>query len=495
MKVSTYSDRIGGFVSVNTGNIRDCYTDSKVKYKENTAGFVYENNGNIAFSVAWKPAAGKKNIGGFCFNNKGRITDSGWTVLSGQKIDGERYSDSELAVECENAADVFSALRFGEAWIKPDKGADRIKLSALPSKIEDRDYIEIDSAETLFAVASDIAGGDADAASKCYILTSDINLHGKKWIPIGISDTVPFTGVFDGGGHKIHNFKIKSKNLDYGGFFGVVSGGSVLNLSLDCVVDSRGGRISGAMCGYNDKGKFFNCHVAANVSAEKLCGGFIGKNSGDISSCSFVGKVASAFPIAVILSPIIGVLVALLIIGLILLIGRFKKTPYGPEIIDPNQRPIVDTGTYTPPPAGSNRISFEMNQVVYINFDTQVGILNYVNPKRSTQDVVIRVLVSDAELIKTIGKTGRTASEQARLEADPDYSAENSFSELFRSGRIQIGYGIEAIKLGTLADGTVLPEGDYEMIVVMDAYNPETFEKSVVNAQAPIQVHIVKSEQ
>lgn len=39
-----------------------------------------------------------------------------------------------------------------------------------------------------------------------------------------------------------------------------------------------------------------------------------------------------------------------------------------------------------------------------------------------------------------------------------------------------------------------LPIGDYEMIVAIDAYDPETNEKSVVNAQAPITVHIVNPE-
>ena len=53
---------------------------------------------------------------------------------------------------------------------------------------------------------------------------------------------------------------------------------------------------------------------------------------------------------------------------------------------------------------------------------------------------------------------------------------------------------IEAIKLGTLADGTALPVGDYEMLVTIDAYDPVTFEKAVVNARAPITVHIVESD-
>ena len=40
-----------------------------------------------------------------------------------------------------------------------------------------------------------------------YVLTKDINLWGMEWTPIG-NQTTPFTGTFDGNGHKISNFKI-----------------------------------------------------------------------------------------------------------------------------------------------------------------------------------------------------------------------------------------------------------------------------------------------
>ena len=105
-----------------------------------------------------------------------------------------------------------------------------------------------------------------------------------------------------------------------------------------------------------------------------------------------------------------------------------------------------------------------MNQEVYVHSVTQVGQIDYVNPNRSTQDVVIRVLVSDAELLRVIGKTGRSAAEQAALEAEEGYDADTSYQELYRSGRIPIGYGIEDILLSALPDGTTLPAGDYEMI-------------------------------
>ena len=64
------------------------------------------------------------------------------------------------------------------------------------------------------------------------------------------------------------------------GFFGYIKGGKVINLTLDCVLDAAGGVLSGAMCAENAKGMLINCHVLAKVSADKICGGFVGKNEG-----------------------------------------------------------------------------------------------------------------------------------------------------------------------------------------------------------------------
>lgn len=500
MKIASYSNRIGGFVSFNNGIIQDCYTDAKVKHPCNAAGFAFENSGKIEHAVAKNQTYGKENIAGFCCRNKGSITESGWLLPKGG-IKKSSYLDVALAIEYERYADIAAKLKLGDAWCSAIQEADAsLELNesgntyVFAKEEQKRSWVEIGSAEELIAIAKNIAGGDKDASDAYYKLTCDINLHGKKWLPIGLTDTTPFTGIFDGAGYRIHNFKIQGKGLDFAGFFGYIKGGYVVNLKLDCVADAHGSNVTGAMCAVNDRGTIVNCHVTAKILAEKTCGGFVGKNTGVIAKCSFVGAVSRAVsPIAFFL-PFSALLVLLLSIGAGIVINRFLSSPWSPEIVDPNQRPVVDTGTYTPPPAGSNRISFELNQEVYINSVTQVGLINYVNPKRSTQDVVIRILISDAELLRTIGKTGRSESEQAALEAEKGYDAETSYQELYRSGRIEIGYEIEAAKLSALSDGSYLPIGDYEMMVAIDAYDPETNEKSVVNAQAPITVHIVNPE-
>jgi hypothetical protein len=300
-----------------------------------------------------------------------------------------------------------------------------------------------------------------------------------------------FTGAFDGNGFKIHNFKIDANKLNCAGFFGYVKGARVMNLTLDCEINAAGGDVTGGMCGVNNSGTFLNCRVIARMSAEKCCGGFVGNNMGNIEKCCFIGKVTPVIPFLLWFLPTIAGLFLLLILGLIILLINLNQSPYQPTVIDPNGKPVIDNTPVTPPPAGSSRISFECNQEVYVDEASQVGIIQYVNPKRSTQDVEICIKISDAELIRVIGKTGRSAADQAALEASAGYDPKTTYQVLYRSGRLQIGYMLELCQFDALPDGTKLPAGDYEMIVGIEAFDPETYEKAVVNAQAPISVHIV----
>ncbi len=497
MKISSYSNRIGGFVSSNTGVIRNCYSDAKVKHDRNAAGFAFENLGEIVTSLAQRRTAGKENIGCFCVQNRGRIEGSGWHCPTNKikEKDSETFVDPDRIVSYDEITELSEKLSLGDAWLTPKSGDSRLELddSLAPVDTRGKTPIIIKNESQLMQLAASIAGGDTEAADGYYQLGGDIKLGGKKWIPIGFSETVPFTGIFDGAGHRIKGFKVQSKGLAAAGFFGYIKGGTVANLSLDCVVDAAGGVLTGGMCASNEKGTITNCRVVAKIYAEKACGGFVGKNDGVIDRCAFIGKVVKAIPIILLFLPLIGLLLALLIVGLILLLNRLGDTPYQQEIIDINQIPVVDPGNYDPPPAGSERISIEMNQEAYFNVETQVGLIDFVNPKRGTKELLIRIVISDAELMRTVGRTGRSAQEQAALEAQEGYDAETSYQELYRSGLIQIGYALPGAKLGALADGTTLPVGSYDMMVVVDAYDPETHEKAVLKAQLPITIHMVKS--
>ena len=496
MKISSYSNRIGGFVAINVGTIKDCYTDAKIKHDRNIAGFVFENTGNIRHAIVQKQAIGKENIGCFYVKNKGEICESGWLLPTKKKEKfSDKYIDPENIVAYDNLRDVAQMLNLGEAWVEIKDNDTRYELqdTLVTNEVGDAEIIEITSAKQLVEISAAIAGGDADAASANYKLTKNLKVKSKNWIPIGFSESNPFTGTFDGAGFKVSGVKIKSKGLAVAGFFGYIKNASVTNLMLDCVVDAKDGLLTGGMCADNENGTIKNCRVLAKMYADKTCGGFVGKNAGHIESCCFIGKVVRVIPIIFFLLPFIGLFLILLIIALILLGKRWGASPYIPEVIDPNQRPVIDHGTYDPPPAGSDRISSEMNQEAYFNVATQVGLIDFVNPKRGTKNLIVRIQISDAELLETIGKTGRKPEDQAKLDADPNYKPASTYQELFRSGLLEIGYALDAAKFSALPDGTTLPVGNYDMLVVVDAYDPETHEKSVMKTQLPIVIHMVES--
>ena len=62
---------------------------------------------------------------------------------------------------------------------------------------------------------------------------------------------------------------------------------------------------------------------------------------------------------------------------------------------------------------------------------------------------------------------------------------------LYRSQRLQIGYKLSYCKLSALPNGETLKVGNYEMVMMIDAYDPKTNEKSIVNAQAMTTIHVV----
>lgn len=64
------------------------------------------------------------------------------------------------------------------------------------------------------------------------ILTNDIDLNQKTWIPIGETDSVAYKGVFDGQGHTISGLTI-SEYKRYSGLFGIIDSGIVKNLIIN----------------------------------------------------------------------------------------------------------------------------------------------------------------------------------------------------------------------------------------------------------------------
>lgn len=195
MKISSYANRIGGFAAINTGVINDCYSDAVVKFSVNAAGFVFENTGMISNSAAQKKTVGKENIGSFCYRNKGIILESGWLRKDAkEKKHHKKYSDPDLSADYESISELHGKFSLGTRWKPFADGDKRLEFSEeLHSNTlvaDGKDTVNISTADELFRISQEIANGDAYAASCVYKLTRDINLKGKKWLLLGISETM-----------------------------------------------------------------------------------------------------------------------------------------------------------------------------------------------------------------------------------------------------------------------------------------------------------------
>ncbi len=208
--------------------------------------------------------------------------------------------------------------------------------------VDNNGNVEISSAEGLAWLAVLVNGLNGHTYNtfdgKLVAISSDINLEGYRWNPIGgfiDYDWRGFSGTFDGQGHSISNIYVNDawSNL---GLFGFVEMGSVKNVVIqessiasiytdskdshslhssaiggligfaaDCYeitnchssanVYANGG--AGALCGYlmtnsgfgeriNGSTIISNCSAAGTVYGRESCGGLIGNVCGDVVVCN-----------------------------------------------------------------------------------------------------------------------------------------------------------------------------------------------------------------
>jgi uncharacterized repeat protein (TIGR02543 family) len=133
-------------------------------------------------------------------------------------------------------------------------------------------------------------GNDVDLTA--YIAT----IGSAGWNPIG-NESIPFTGYFHGGGHKVTGLSINRTTIDYVGLFGYISG-SVDSLGVEGQ-SIAGGSYTGGLAGYSN-GTVSNCYATGDVTAtlsssstSSYAGGLTGYNNGTVSSCYATGNVTA----------------------------------------------------------------------------------------------------------------------------------------------------------------------------------------------------------
>jgi len=173
-------------------------------------------------------------------------------------------------------------------------------------------YTGIYDIEDLDAVRNDLDGN--------YILMADIDMteataeggewdyNGTGWRPIGENNSNPFSGIFDGNGHKITGMRIKDTSCEYVGLFGYISRGTVKNLRMvNADIQDSDVLNAGTIAGYAKTSIFENIAVdnlAMNLSynySSNDCnfGGIVGViNDGGlgrttISKCYVSGSITA----------------------------------------------------------------------------------------------------------------------------------------------------------------------------------------------------------
>lgn len=154
---------------------------------------------------------------------------------------------------------------------------------------------QIGTAQDLVDFAALVNAGTTGANA---VLTTNIDLDGTTWTPIGNS-TNKYTGTFDGQGYAITNFDYTATS-DYNGLFGYISNATVKNFSISGTLTSVGYNKNGVVGCATGTSKVTGIHssMAINVSNSRAqTGGIVGGDNGAttdkivVDGCEFSGTL------------------------------------------------------------------------------------------------------------------------------------------------------------------------------------------------------------
>ncbi len=150
------------------------------------------------------------------------------------------------------------------------------------------DPYEINSGYELYYLSQQVNSGVEGYANAHYKVTSNINLGGSEWTPIGTKEN-PFEGTFNGGGYEIDGLKISSADTVYAGLFGYVKDASISKIQLSDVSISITGAntdlYAGALCGY------VSVSSDADTGLIKSTGNINIKSDGNVYASGIIGYI------------------------------------------------------------------------------------------------------------------------------------------------------------------------------------------------------------
>ena len=195
----------------------------------------------------------------------------------GWYLDEELTIPAELPMICDGEKDFYASWK----WVDPYS-----------------DYILINNADELASIYK---------MDGKYLLTADIDMTDYQDVNVRFGTAENhFTGIFDGGGHKIYNYNL-TKGVDNNAFgFIIYNDGIIRNLKIDGEEDI--GRytfspVMGGIVAYNN-GVVENCQSSVNINIgikvsgsntyESNIGGVVGINNqnASITNCMFDGYIS-----------------------------------------------------------------------------------------------------------------------------------------------------------------------------------------------------------
>lgn len=150
------------------------------------------------------------------------------------------------------------------------------------------DPYQIGNADQLMWFAAKVNGSTKKSTSNlCAKLTSDIDLTGKDWTPIGCynsySDCVYYGGTFDGAGHTVSGLAINNAKT-YQALFGYVKGGTIQGLTVKGSIktSATSSPYAAGIVAYGETITILNCTSEVDVTATEngYAGGIVGTIKG-----------------------------------------------------------------------------------------------------------------------------------------------------------------------------------------------------------------------
>ena len=314
------SSTIGGLAGCNAGWIDICYTTGSVTGNQYVGGLVGDHHGGtITYCYTTASVSGGEKVGGLIGSGSSReVTHSFWDIeTSGQITSAGGMGKTTVEMKDPNtfmdAGWDFVGQLDGpsDLWAEPEGGGYPIlwwQLSpwpALPFSVgtggPDNPYL-ISTGSELNSI-----GHNPRLMESHFRLVNDIDLTGIDFFIIG-SELYPFTGVFDGNGYTISNFRFTSTDTDGIGLFRYIMGPKAEIKDLGLIepdIDAGTGSFVGSLVGANGGGSLTNCYAEGGrvncfavrgrfSGSVRYLGGLVGYSDGSITNCYATASVSGS---------------------------------------------------------------------------------------------------------------------------------------------------------------------------------------------------------